>query len=290
VLSISQLDKLPEADKFVIFRSKSPEQMSEGLKKQIELTAQQIADAFELKNSPMLIQMISDGERAYVLEFSARTGGGEKFIMIEKVSGFDVIGAVVDLTLGKTPQVKEERPEAQLFATEFIYCIPGVFDHLENFEELKSNGVICEYYCFKSKGSEFDGIAKTSLSEYLINILERVYKYHIAFKTLLYDEEDKGMFAASNGGYIYINKLYSTIGINGLNEAARFLGLEVSNNKEYLSFLQLILGTIKEQNKKHSIKDKKRPFLFNSEVVPAEGLGGKNYRWDKEDGLEPMPM
>ena len=125
---------------------------------------------------------------------------------------------------------------------------------------------------------------------YLKDILERVYKYHIAFKTLLYDEEDKGMFAASNGGYIYINKLYSTIGINGLNEAARFLGLEVSNNKEYFEFLQLILGTIKEQNKKHSIQDKKRPFLFNSEVVPAEGLGGKNYRWDKEDGLEPMPM
>ena len=119
---------------------------------------------------------------------------------------------------------------------------------------------------------------------YLKDILERVYKYHIAFKTLLYDEEDKGMFAASNGGYIYINKLYSTIGINGLNEAARFLGLEVSNNKEYFEFLQLILGTIKEQNKKHSIQDKKRPFLFNSEVVPAEGLGGKNYRWDKEDG------
>jgi len=122
------------------------------------------------------------------------------------------------------------------------------------------------------------------LKQYLTNILERVYKYHIAFKTLLYDEEDKGMFAASNGGYIYINKLYSTIGINGLNEAARFLGLEVSNNKEYFEFLQLILGTIKEQNKIHSIQDKKRPFLFNSEVVPAEGLGGKNYRWDKEDG------
>ena len=122
------------------------------------------------------------------------------------------------------------------------------------------------------------------LRDYLIDILERVYKYHIAFKTLLYDEEDKGMFAASNGGYIYINKLYSTIGINGLNEAARFLGLEVSNNKEYFEFLQLILGTIKEQNKLHSIKDKKRPFLFNSEVVPAEGLGGKNYRWDKEQG------
>lgn len=122
------------------------------------------------------------------------------------------------------------------------------------------------------------------LRDYLVGILERVYKYHIAFKTMLYDLEDKGMFAASNGGYIHISKLYSTIGINGLNEAARFLGLEVGNNPEYIEFLQLILGTIKEENKKHSIHDRKRPFLFNSEVVPAEGLGGKNYRWDLQDG------
>ena len=120
--------------------------------------------------------------------------------------------------------------------------------------------------------------------EELVAILERVYKYHIAFKTMLYDLEDKGMFAASNGGYIYMSKLYSTIGINGLNEGARFLGMQVNNNAEYIQFLQLILGTIKEQNKRHSIHDRKRPVLFNSEVVPAEGLGGKNYNWDKADG------
>lgn len=122
------------------------------------------------------------------------------------------------------------------------------------------------------------------LKQDLVNILERAYKYHIAFKTMLYELEDKGMFAASNGGYIHISKLYSTIGINGLNEAARFLGMTIGNNKEYIEFLQLVLGTIKEQNKIHSIHDANRPFLFNSEVVPAEGLGGKNYNWDKEDG------
>ena len=130
----------------------------------------------------------------------------------------------------------------------------------------------------------FDGIDYVSLKKYLISILERVYKYHIAFKTMLYELEDRGMFAASNGGYIYISKLYSTIGINGLNEAARFLGMTVGNNKEYIEFLQLVLGTIKEQNKAHSIHDANRPFLFNSEVVPAEGLGGKNYQWDLQDG------
>lgn len=122
------------------------------------------------------------------------------------------------------------------------------------------------------------------LKKYIIDILDRVYKYHIAYKTMLYEQEEKGMFAACNGGYIHMSKLYSTVGINGLNEAARFLGLKVSNNPEYIKFLQFILGTIKEQNKLHSIHDKKKPFLFNSEVVPAESLGGKNYRWDKKDG------
>ena len=136
----------------------------------------------------------------------------------------------------------------------------------------------------KKYNSAFGYDTNMRLEVYLTNILERVYKYHIAFKTMLYEMEEKGMFAACNGGYIHMNKLYSTIGINGLNEAARFLGLEVSNNKEYIEFLQLVLGTIKEQNKIHSIHDAERPFLFNSEVVPAEGLGGKNYNWDKEDG------
>lgn len=129
-----------------------------------------------------------------------------------------------------------------------------------------------------------DNINKESLQVYLENILDRVYKYHIAYKTILYDWEDAGMFTCCNAGYIHIKKLYSTIGINGLNEAAEFLGLKVNNNEEYIKFLQLILSTIKEQNTKHSINDKKRPFLFNSEVVPAESLASKNYNWDKKDG------
>lgn len=129
-----------------------------------------------------------------------------------------------------------------------------------------------------------DSVHRSEFVKYLTSILERVYKYHIAYKTMLYEWESKGAYASSNGGFINIKDLYSTIGINGLNEAARFLGLEVSNNPEYIQFLQLVLGTIKEQNKRHSIHDKNRPFLFNSECVPAESLGGKNYRWDKEDG------
>lgn len=163
--------------------------------------------------------------------------------------------------------------------------LTGVMTGSCNVITLNINRIVQDWY--KSVGGTLsmplhNGF-EDSLKEYLISILERVYKYHIAFKTMLYDLEDKGMFAASNGGYIHISKLYSTIGINGLNEAARFLGMTVGNNKEYIEFLQLVLGTIKEQNKIHSIHDKSRPFLFNSEVVPAEGLGGKNYQWDLQD-------
>jgi ribonucleoside-triphosphate reductase len=124
----------------------------------------------------------------------------------------------------------------------------------------------------------------SSLKDYLISILERVYKYHIAYKTMLYDLEDKGMFSPSNGGYIYMKKLYSTIGLIGYTEAAQFLGMKVSNNKEYIDFLRFIFGTVKEQNKEHSIHNKKRPILFNSEAIPGEGLGVKLYEHDKKDG------
>ena len=163
--------------------------------------------------------------------------------------------------------------------------LTGVMTGSCNVITLNINRIVQD--CDKAYGLKRNGGWKENTSfikDYLVDILKRVYKYHIAYKTMLYDLENRGMFAASNGGYIHISKLYSTIGINGLNEAAKFLGLEVSNNKEYVEFLQLILGTIKEQNKLHSIHDVNRPFLFNSEVVPAEGLGGKNYNWDKEDG------
>ena len=146
---------------------------------------------------------------------------------------------------------------------------------------------IVQDWCMSEFGEAIPGVRTSKLDSfrtYLINILERVYKYHIAYKTMLYEWEAAGMFASSNGGYIQIKDLFSTVGINGLNEAAEFLGLEVSNNPDYIAFLQLILGTIKEQNALHSIRNKKKPFLFNSEVVPAEGLGVKNYNWDKEDG------
>ena len=116
--------------------------------------------------------------------------------------------------------------------------------------------------------------------DYLINILERVYKYHVAYKTMLYELENQGMLTASKAGYISMRKLFSTIGVNGFNEAAEFLGMKVSNNKEYKEFISFLFKTILDFCKEKSTNK----FLFNLEVVPAESLGSKNYNWDKEDG------
>lgn len=130
------------------------------------------------------------------------------------------------------------------------------------------------------EGNWADNSVKELLKEHLIEILERVYKYHTAYKTILYEWEERGMFNASTAGYIGMKDLFCTIGINGINEAARFLGIEVSYNEEYKEFCRLITGTISEQNKLHNSKK----FKFNTELVPAEGLSSKNYNWDKEDG------
>ena len=190
ILSVSQLDKIPDEDKFVIFRAKAPADLSDELMEMIQLTAQQIADAFGLKNSPMLIQMISDGDRVYVLEFSARTGGGEKFVMIKRVSGFDVIKAVVDLTLGQLPHVDTDTTRRKCFASEFIYCKPGIFDHIEGDRQLLDSYVLCDFYLFKSPGTEFDGsvhnsgdrVAGYSMIAEDYETLEK--KHELAVKTL----------------------------------------------------------------------------------------------------------
>lgn len=120
----------------------------------------------------------------------------------------------------------------------------------------------------------------TSFEDYLKSILDRVYEYQRAYKTGLYQLSEKGMLPQTKAGYISLDRLYCTIGVNGHNEAARFLGMKVSDNKEYMDFVTFLFSTINEYNKQNSSKK----FMFNLEIVPAESLGVKNYNWDKEDG------
>lgn len=158
VLCLTNLYKIGEDGKFIINRSCIPAKVSQDIEAQIADTAQKIADAFCLEDTPMLIQLISNGKRISVVEFCARTGGGIKFLMIKKASGFDVVKAVVDLTLGIKPHVEKFDKPDTITINEFVYCNSGTLDRLEGFEELLADGVINDYKQFKSSGTVFDKI------------------------------------------------------------------------------------------------------------------------------------
>lgn len=119
-------------------------------------------------------------------------------------------------------------------------------------------------------------------------LVKRVHKYLVAFDDILYDEYDANLLPVYSEGYISLDKQYLTIGVNGMVEAAEFLGLDISNNKEYKDWLKETLGKIKEVNKVEGALYTERfgrKTMFNTEFVPAESLGPRNAAKDKADGL-----
>lgn len=158
ILCISQLDKIPANNKFVINRLTYPADISEKIEKEIRNIVKKIADAFGLVNTPMLVQLIYNEDNISVLEFCARTGGGDKFRLIKNVADFDVVKAVIDLTLGEKPHVTKKESSPTYIIDEFLYCKKGTFDHLEGFQELKNQGILSEFYQLKQKGTMLDEI------------------------------------------------------------------------------------------------------------------------------------
>lgn len=135
-------------------------------------------------------------------------------------------------------------------------------------------------------GLEYD---KNDLYEYIKNdiseLTERVHKYQTAFNETIKDFLKADMLDVYNAGFIDIRKQYLTVGVNGITDAAEFIGITVGNNDDYKEFVNNILETINICNR----KDKTRDCMFNTEFVPAENLAAKNYKWDKRDGYWVSP-
>ena len=141
------------------------------------------------------------------------------------------------------------------------------------FNTLVSNG---EY----NKETTTDASLFNRIADFIDEVLERVYKYHNAYNELLWDNYNAGLLPAYSNGFIALNKQYLTIGLNGLNEAAEFLGMQCNDNERYALFCQTIFSRVKANNQKHKTKKTN----FNTEQIPAESLAVKNYNWDKADG------
>lgn len=131
----------------------------------------------------------------------------------------------------------------------------------------------CIQYAKKTDGDYHD---------FLNHVIEVCHKVQIAYNENLKELQANGMLPLFDEGYINISRQYLTIGVNGLVEAAEFLGLQISDNVAYKSFVQDILGMVEIQNK--AFYDKKKGLMFNCEMIPAENVGVKHAKWDKEDG------
>ena len=121
---------------------------------------------------------------------------------------------------------------------------------------------------------------KMVYTEFLGEIIDLCHKVQIAYNENLKELQKSGMLPLFDAGYINISRQYLTIGVNGLVEAAEFLGIKISDNPEYLRYVQTVLGLVEKYNKEYRTKE----LLFNCEMIPAENVGVKHAKWDREDG------
>ena len=119
-----------------------------------------------------------------------------------------------------------------------------------------------------------------NILNYLREQIKKVHKYQRAYNELLKEYLKGGLLPVYSAGFISLEKQYLTVGINGVVEAAEFLGIEISDNPMYKEFIQSLLNVIATENRRARTKE----LMFNTEFVPAEGLGVKHARWDKEAG------
>jgi ribonucleoside-triphosphate reductase len=121
---------------------------------------------------------------------------------------------------------------------------------------------------------------KMDYLQYLGSVIDLCHKVQLAYNENLKELQQHGMLPLFDAGYINIGRQYLTIGINGLVEAAEFMGLQITPNDKYLHFVQGILGLVEKYNRQYRTKD----VMFNCEMIPAENVGVKHAKWDREDG------
>jgi anaerobic ribonucleoside-triphosphate reductase len=119
--------------------------------------------------------------------------------------------------------------------------------------------------------------------------VKKVHKYLVAYNEILHQEYAAGLLSVYSAGFIHLDKQYLTVGINGLVEAAEYIGYEISDNSAYKGWVKSILGSIKVLNKEAGKMYYERfghGVSFNTEFVPAEGVGVRFAHKDMADGFK----
>lgn len=116
--------------------------------------------------------------------------------------------------------------------------------------------------------------------QYIEEVVDLMHKVQLAYNENLKKLQDQGMLPLFDSGFINIGRQYLTIGVNGLVESAEFLGIKITDNERYAAYVQEVLGIIEKLNKQYRTRD----VMFNCEMIPAENVGVKHAKWDREDG------
>ncbi len=116
--------------------------------------------------------------------------------------------------------------------------------------------------------------------QYIEEIVDLMHKVQLAYNENLKKLQEQGMLPLFDSGFINIGRQYLTIGVNGLVESAEFLGIKITDNEQYAHYVQEVLGIIEKLNKQYRTRD----VMFNCEMIPAENVGVKHAKWDREDG------
>lgn len=152
LLSATTSLKIKNRNSFTIMCSSYPA-LNEGQELLVKEIGNKVAKVFGLKDCPLFIQMIVNGNDINIIEFSARMGGGSKYNLIHVLSGVDIMSKYVDLVLGEKPSVNPSKM-VNYCKMVYVYCNPGVFDHVEGFDELERQGYIDRYFIYKTQGME----------------------------------------------------------------------------------------------------------------------------------------
>lgn len=172
ILSITETKKMKQdTSRFTIYQSVYPTEITEENLTQIHDNIDKICNGFQLKEGPLLVQAIVSKSEVYVVEFSARMGGGSKYKLIEEITSIDIMKKYVDFVDGAINKIEGPKKNSNCIEVDYIYAKNGIVKKIDGFEELKRQGLIKEIFTYKEEGSEIQK-RETSADRVLGMLLE----------------------------------------------------------------------------------------------------------------------
>jgi biotin carboxylase len=174
ILITKNIKNTSNTNKFTIIQSLYPAVTDEKIIEKIQIIANKIANAYRIKNSPLLIQVLNNNGKIYVIEFSARIGGGSKHHLIKYATGFDMLNAFVQILHGEIPLIKAEF-KSNCIAINYIFGHNGRITQYKGIDELLNQGIIEKIFYYKTSGMEISG-KNTSADRpfgYLISAIDK---------------------------------------------------------------------------------------------------------------------